>query len=55
MVGNWEGQRGMGRGGELVKQRRHASVLGNAMLGKDTAFGAESDLRGQLLGQGQAL
>ena len=47
--GAWE------RGGELVKQRRHASVLGNAMLGKDIAFGAESDLRGQLLGQGQAL
>ncbi len=25
------------------------------MLGKDTAFGAESDLWGQLIGQGQAL
>ena len=49
------GKRGMGRGEELVKQCGHASVLGNAMLGKDTAFGAESDLWGQLLGQGQAL
>ena len=40
----------MARGGKLVKQHRHASVLGNAMLGKDTAFGAESNLWGQLVG-----
>ena len=48
-----------------MKQHRHASVLGNAMVGKDTldnamlgkdlAFGAESDLWDQLLGQGKAL
>ncbi len=40
-----------------MEQHKHASALGKTMFGKDSAFGEESDLWGQIVawgGQGKA-